>query len=69
MSSIIEKLAEEYKGKVKIGKVQIYENMELAKTYKISAIPTLILIKDGEEVERFKGFKGEDELRNILDGI
>lgn len=55
MAPIIDQLATEYEGKVKIGKVNTDENRAIASKYNIMSIPTIIFIKDGEVVETSVG--------------
>ena len=55
MSPVIEELAGDYEGKVKIGKVNTDENRAIASKYNIMSIPTIIFIKDGEVVETTVG--------------
>lgn len=48
MAPSIEKAAQEYEGKVKVGKVDVDENPILAQSYNVSSVPTLLVIKNGE---------------------
>ena len=60
---VILELSKEYEGKpVKIAKINIDENKELADKYKVLSIPTLLILKEGKEVERMQGFQGKDLL-------
>lgn len=52
---VIDNIADEYSGKLKVGKVNIDEQAALAERYGISSIPTLLLYKDGEMVTRKSG--------------
>ena len=52
---IIDKLAQEYEGKVKIAKVNVDESSELAQKFNVSSIPTLILLNKGEIVQQQVG--------------
>ncbi len=63
----IDKLATEYKGKVKIGKVNTEENRQTPVHYAINAIPTLLLFKKGEIVNKFVGIPREAEFKKALD--
>ena len=54
-SPIIDELAEEYGDKIKVGKVNIDENMALAERYQVMSIPTLLIIKDGNIAKQFIG--------------
>lgn len=58
----IEALAKEYAGKVKVCKVNVDENMELAIRYKVEAIPTLIYIKNGEVVQKSVGALDKNQI-------
>lgn len=62
LSPIIEELAKEYDGKIKVGKVNTDEEEELAAKFGIVAIPTLFLIKDGKVVKQMSGYRGKDEI-------
>ncbi|MBD3245090.1 MAG: thioredoxin [Candidatus Moranbacteria bacterium] len=55
MSPIIEELADKYKDKIKIKKLNIDENPNTAQNFQVMSIPTLIFYKDGEETERIVG--------------
>ena len=62
LSPIVEKLAEELDGKVKIGKVNVDDEQELAINYNVEVIPTLILFKNGKEVKRTAGYFEKEEI-------
>lgn len=62
---IIEELSEELTG-VKIGKVNVDEEMELAKQYRVMSIPTLIVFKDGKKVNMAVGAQGKEEIKALL---
>lgn len=62
---IIEELADELQG-VKIGKVNVDEEMELAKQYRVMSIPTLIVFKNGEKAEMSVGAKSKEEIKAML---
>ena len=55
MSPVIDKLAEEYEGKIKVGKVNVDENGDLAVKYGIMSIPNMIFFKNGEVADRVVG--------------
>ena len=67
MFPVVEKLAKEYDGKFKIGKVNSDENGELAMKYAIMSIPTFLVFKNGEVVNSVTGAIPEAALRNVLD--
>ena len=62
---IVEKLAEEGYA---VGKVDVDQNMELAQQFRVVSIPTLILFKNGAEVQRFVGLTSKEDLKNALEG-
>ena len=63
----IEKLAKDYAGKVKVGKVDTDANRDVSLRYGISAIPTVILFKDGKIAQKFVGLRKEQEFKEVLD--
>jgi len=64
---IVDKLADEYRGKAIIAKLNVDENNQTAAEYGVMSIPTVIIFKDGEEVDRQIGFPGEDGFRQMID--
>ena len=58
----LETMAEKFQGKIKIAKVNIDDNHKIASDLGIMSIPTLVLFKDGNEIERIVGALGESEL-------
>jgi thioredoxin 1 len=64
----IEELANDYAGKVRIGKVNTDENPETATAHQISAIPTVMLFKGGQLVDRFVGVTPKEKFTAALDG-
>jgi thioredoxin 1 len=66
IAPLIDELAQQYAGSVKIGKVNVDENPELSTQYGINAIPTLLLFKDGKIVERFQGVPPRTRLEAAL---
>ncbi len=66
IAPLIDELAVQYTGKVKIGKVNVDENPETATKYDIMNIPTLLLFKDGQVAERFVGLPPRTKLEAAL---
>jgi len=62
MAPVIEEMAKELEGKVKIGKMNVDENPQTAEKYGIMSIPTLILFKNGEPVKTLQGFRGKEDI-------
>lgn len=52
---VIEELGQQLEGTVKVGKVNVDENKDLARQFQVMSIPTVIFFKDGKEVERVVG--------------
>ena len=69
IAPIIDQLADEYEGKVKVVKVNVDDNRNLAMDYKVMSIPTLLFFKDGELVNQSVGAGPKNELAKIMDGL
>lgn len=69
LSPIIEKLGEEYKGKVKVFKLNTDDNPDTAVKFRVQAIPTLLFFKSGSVVEHLVGVQPEKEIRSKLEGL
>lgn len=68
VAPIVEELAVEYAGRVKVAKVDVDDNQRLAMRYSIMSIPTLGVFKGGELVDRIVGYTPKQELKRRLDG-
>ncbi len=66
---IINELSEEYKGKIKVGKMNVDENPQTPQKYMVMSIPTMILFKSGEEVKRQVGFPGKEGYIKLLEEV
>ena len=62
---IIEEIAAE-RDDIIVGKINVDEEMELAKSFRIASIPTIIVLKNGEKVATSIGYKPKDELLKLL---
>ncbi|HHT65160.1 MAG: thioredoxin [Caldicoprobacterales bacterium] len=69
IAPIIDQLADEFDGKVKIAKINVDENRELSMRYKVMSIPTLLLFKDGEVVNQVIGARPKAELVKLLQSV
>lgn len=67
LSPIISEIAEEYQGKIKVGKVNVDEQTQLAIKFQVASIPTLILFKNGNPVKSSVGFQSKLELEEMLE--
>ena len=66
MSPIIDEIAEEMEGKVKVGKVNVDDNQQLAIKYNVMSIPTIIIYKNGMPVKSFVGLRDKNEILDSL---
>ena len=69
LTPTIEKIAKDYSGKVKVGKLDTDANRDVAIKYSISAIPTVILFKDGQVAKKFVGLRQERDFKEALDSV
>ena len=67
LAPLLEDLAKDYGGKLKIAKVNVDENQQLARKYNIKAIPTLMLFKDGNVQASKLGMMSKPQLTAFLD--
>ncbi len=67
MGPTIDAIAEEYQGKVRVGKLDVDNNNQTAARYQIRGIPALILFKDGKVVDQRVGAIGKSEVAKLLD--
>ncbi len=63
---IVDELAQEFEGKVKVGKINVDDEQELAQKYGVMSIPTLIVFNKGDEDSRTVGFKPKAQLAELL---
>src|SRR4051812_30651904 len=66
LDPIVEELAKEYDGKVKVGKLNTDDNPNVAARYNISAIPTILLFKGGQVVDQLVGVHSKGDLKKKL---
>ena len=66
IAPILEEVAEEYEGQLQIAKLDVDTNNDSAFQYGVMSIPTLILFKEGQPVERIVGFMPKDKLLSKL---
>ena len=66
MAPVIEELAKELEGKVKVGKINVDENPDIAVEYNVMSITTLIVFKNGKEEKRLVGLRNKEELINLF---
>jgi thioredoxin 1 len=66
VSPIVDELAGDYVGRIKVGKVDVDAEPELASAFGVSSIPTIVLIKEGQVVERAVGARPKAQLAQAL---
>jgi len=69
MAPVIEEVAEEFGGRVKVGKVNVDENRELTARFGIRGIPTLLFFKDGKVMAQEVGFTAKETVVERLNGL
>ena len=62
----VSEIASEYAGKIKVGKVNVDEQEEIAVAYRIASIPTLMLFKDGKPVSSVLGYRQKEDIIKSL---
>jgi thioredoxin 1 len=67
VAPVLEELAEEMEGKVRIAKVNVDENQDIAVQFQVSSIPTFILFKDGEAADRMLGAMPKGAFEQFID--
>lgn len=67
VAPIVEQLAAENAGSVQVAKINIDDNQTLATNYQVSSIPTLMIFKGGEVVDRFVGVQPKNRLQQAID--
>lgn len=67
IAPIVEEIAAENVGNIKVGKVNVDEQEELAVMFSISAIPTLVVMKDGEVVNKIVGIKPKEDILKLFE--
>jgi thioredoxin 1 len=68
IAPMIDELAAEYSGVAKVGKVNVDDNQQSAVEYGIEAIPTLLIFRNGQPVQRFQGIPTKAKIQEALDG-
>lgn len=66
VSPIIDAVAQEVEGRVKVGKINVDEEQELAKSFSIMSIPTLVVINNGKLVNQAVGVRSKEEILDMI---
>ena len=66
LAPVLEEIARDYEGTVKVGKVNVDEQMALAQQFGVTSIPLLVLFKDGKPVAKSLGYRPKEEIVQLL---
>lgn len=66
LSAVLEQISEDYDGMLRVCRVNVDNETELADRYNISEIPTVIFFKNGRPTDRFTGFRSADEIEAMI---
>ena len=66
LAPIVGQIAEEQEGKIKVGKINVDEQQELAVEYRVMSIPTLIVFKGGEAVAQSVGVQPKEQIESLI---
>ncbi|MCL2030571.1 MAG: thioredoxin [Oscillospiraceae bacterium] len=69
LAPVIDALAEKYAGRARVGKLNVDDEGALAAQYGVMSIPTVVLFKDGKEVERTVGLRGQEDFEALLNSV
>ena len=68
LAPVLHEIAEENAGTLKVGKVNVDEQMELAMRFRVSSIPMLVVFKDGKAVAKSVGYRPKAEIAAMVEG-
>ena len=69
LAPVLHEIAEESTGALKVGKVNVDEQMELAMRFQVSSIPMLVVFKDGKVVTKSVGYRSKAEITAMVEGV
>lgn len=69
LSPVMEEIAEEYSGKIKVGTVNVDQQQELAFKFKVESIPMLVLLKNGKVINTLVGFRPKNDITKVIDSF
>ena len=69
LAPVVHEIAEESTGALKVGKVNVDEQMELAMRFQVSSIPMLVVFKDGKVVTKSVGYRSKAEITAMVEGV
>ena len=68
LAPVLHEIAEENAGALKVGKVNVDEQMELAMRFQVSSIPMLVVFKDGKDITKSVGYRPKSEIAAMVEG-
>ncbi len=68
IAPVLDEIAEEHTGKIAVRKLNVDDNPDIARRFKVMSIPTMIVFKDGQEAGRIVGAKGKGQLLEEING-
>ena len=68
LAPVVHEIAEENAGTIKVGKINVDEQMELAMRFQVSSIPMLVVFKDGKAVAKSVGYRPKAEIAAMVEG-
>ena len=68
LAPVLHEIAEESTGTLKVGKINVDEQMELAMRFQVSSIPMLVVFKDGKAVAKSVGYRPKAEIAALVEG-
>ena len=69
LAPVLHEIAEENAGALKVGKINVDEQMELAMRFQVDSIPMLVLFKDGKAVAKTVGYRSKAELTKLVQSV
>ena len=69
LAPVVEKIAKDYAGKLKVGKLNVDDNPDVPGQFGIQGIPTLMIFKNGELQKRIVGFRPEEEIKSEIESV
>ena len=69
LAPVLHEIAEENAGTLKVGKINVDEQMELAMRFQVSSIPMLVVFKDGKAVAKSVGYRPKAEIAAMVEGV
>ena len=69
IAPVVHEIAEENAGTLKVGKISVDEQMELAMRFQVSSIPMLVVFKDGKAVAKSVGYRPKAEIAAMVEGV